>query len=126
MRSALGLSFKLPMRRSAWLALPLLLLALPPRLHGTIEATTMDEDEWMTRSANFARTLSTGDWRSTYQTGHPGVLTMWITTLTLGHPRTQALNGGPAGTRVGQSEDFMDALRTARPVFATLTAILAA
>ncbi len=42
---------------------------------------TPDEPRWLTRSANFYQALSTGDYASTYQREHPGVMVMWAGTL---------------------------------------------
>jgi hypothetical protein len=38
---------------------------------------TIDENNWVTRSANFFFALTNGDWAHTFQREHPGVTTMW-------------------------------------------------
>ncbi len=42
---------------------------------------TIDENRWLTRSANFQRALVHGEYAYTYQHGHPGVTIMWLGTL---------------------------------------------
>jgi len=42
---------------------------------------TIDENRWLTRSANFQRALVHGEYEYTYQHGHPGVTIMWLGTL---------------------------------------------
>jgi hypothetical protein len=118
----------MPTGRTVYLAVvPLLfLLALLPRLVGLGEATTEDEDQWVQRTGNFALALSRGQWRNTYQIGHPGVTTMWVTELALGRDRARAFAVQERGDRhVTQVEDFLPALRTARIPFAILSALLA-
>src|SRR5215213_9367561 len=123
---SLGWSTASPARSPASpLPLALLFLALLPRLLGAGEATTIDEDEWMSRSAVFTRSLSTGDWGRTYQSGHPGVIPMWLTNLTLGQSRARGLLDDAPVARIGQSREFLPALYAARPVFAILSALLA-
>jgi 4-amino-4-deoxy-L-arabinose transferase-like glycosyltransferase len=39
---------------------------------------TIDENRWLTRSANFQRALVHGEYIHTYQHGHPGVTIMWL------------------------------------------------
>ena len=45
--------------------------------------TTWDEPAWIHRSARFLVALSNGNWQNTLQTGHPGVITMWLGSLGL-------------------------------------------
>jgi hypothetical protein len=40
--------------------------------------TTTDEPLWHYRSGEFSRALDTDEWQYTYQSGHPGVVTMWL------------------------------------------------
>ena len=40
-----------------------------------------DESLWLCRSIGFHEALRAGDWRGTYQSEHPGVVTMWLGTL---------------------------------------------
>jgi hypothetical protein len=41
---------------------------------------TIDENKWVTRSANFYTALAQGDFADTFQQEHPGVTTMWAGT----------------------------------------------
>lgn len=50
---------------------------LIPRLGALGSFVTADEPAWGKRSAGFYYALSNGDYAATYQTGHPGVTTMW-------------------------------------------------
>lgn len=53
-------------------------LALAVRLPRLDAFITPDEMKWVCRSANFYRGLTRGDLTQTFQTGHPGVITMWL------------------------------------------------
>ena len=55
-----------------------LFLLAPLRFLALGRFVTADEPTWGKRSANFYYALSHGDFASTYQTGHPGVTTMWV------------------------------------------------
>jgi len=59
-------------------ALALVLLALVPRLQQLDAFVTPDEEKWVCRSVNFYRGLQSGVFQETLQTGHPGVITMWL------------------------------------------------
>ena len=59
------------------LSIVLFIAILAPRLVSIGQYSVADEGEWLERSANFYYALSTRDLARTYQTGHPGVLTMW-------------------------------------------------
>ena len=85
-------------------------------------AVTEDEDQWIARSGTFARALAMGDWRRTYLTGHPGVTTMWLTTLALGIERTSTFARGAGAPDVTVEPDFLPALQRARIPFAVLQA----
>lgn len=52
-------------------------LIVAPRLGALGSFVTADEPAWGKRSAGFYYALSNGDYSATYQTGHPGVTTMW-------------------------------------------------
>jgi len=58
-----------------------LALSLFLRLYGLDVFLSGDETKWVCRGVNFHAALARGDLRGTYQTGHPGVLTMWIGAL---------------------------------------------
>lgn len=52
-------------------------LFLAPRLPALGQFVTADEGTWGKRAASFYYALGDGDYAKTYQTGHPGVTTMW-------------------------------------------------
>ncbi|MEX1247207.1 MAG: glycosyltransferase family 39 protein [Anaerolineales bacterium] len=62
----------------SWL-LPILLLALflATRLPALGRFITTDEALWLRRSGNFYVAIANGDLAKTYQSPHPGVITMW-------------------------------------------------
>lgn len=63
--------------------LALFLVALLLRLWGLERFITLDEYLWVDRSRNFLQALLSGNWVETFQTGHPGVTTMWSGALGL-------------------------------------------
>lgn len=67
-------------------------LAALPRVAGRDAFLTPDEVLWLGRTWAFAEAWRTGDWPATYQSGHPGVTTMWLGWLGL------ALAGLPEGS----------------------------
>lgn len=69
------------------LCLAIFFLALLPRLGALDRYVTPDELRWVDRSIRFSTALSQGDFASTMQSGHPGVITMWLGSLgiRLGH-----------------------------------------
>jgi 4-amino-4-deoxy-L-arabinose transferase-like glycosyltransferase len=73
-RHALSPSFVL-------LCLAIFLLALLPRLGALDRYVTPDELRWVDRSLRFSTALSQGDFAATMQSGHPGVITMWLGSL---------------------------------------------
>jgi hypothetical protein len=105
----------------------LFVLGLLPRLAGVGEATTEDEDQWIQRSGNFARALASGRLEATYQVGHPGVTTMWVSSLALGQERVRQFASQERSERlVTQVDGFLSALHTARVSFAFLNTLLSA
>ncbi len=58
-----------------------LALSLFLRLHAIDIFLAGDETKWICRSINFHHALRNSDWPSTYQSEHPGVITMWTGTL---------------------------------------------
>jgi len=54
---------------------------LLPRLDSLGSFVTADEPTWGKRSANFYYALVKGNYADTFQTGHPGVITMWAGAL---------------------------------------------
>jgi len=70
-----------PTNRFTWvdlLLLGVLLIAfIAPRILALGRFVTADEPTWGKRAASFYYALTDGDFANTYQTGHPGVTTMW-------------------------------------------------
>ena len=68
--------------RPAWLAAALAValtaISLAVRLPRLDVFITPDELKWVCRSINFYRGLGDGNLAQTRQTGHPGVMTMWL------------------------------------------------
>jgi hypothetical protein len=66
---------------SRWISFlsPVVLLAifLAVRLPALGRFVTTDEALWLRRSANFYLAVSNGDWNKTFQSPHPGVITLW-------------------------------------------------
>ena len=107
------------------LAVVLVLLALP-RLFDTDRFVTTDELFWIGRSAAFGRALETGQLGQTFQTGHPGVTTMWTAWLGMGPGLARDLapsRRDVSRREVSQSPSFMPALAAARRAFGVVTAL---
>ncbi len=67
-----------PENRFAWLVpVGLLLVFLSIRAPALGRYVTTDEALWLRRSANFYYAVTNGDWAATFQSEHPGVVTMW-------------------------------------------------
>ncbi|MBN1401199.1 MAG: glycosyltransferase family 39 protein, partial [Anaerolineae bacterium] len=107
LRSAIGRHLRIHNR--IWdVVLALLLFGLSaglrlPRLDAFV---TADELKWVCRSTNFYRGLAAGDLELTRQTGHPGVITMWLGIPAMGiDPRSEALDpcGQPNYTAMVQA-----------------------
>lgn len=56
-------------------------MALLPRLSALDRYVTPDELRWVDRSIRFGQAISQHDWGATIQSGHPGVITMWLGSL---------------------------------------------
>ncbi|MFP3895677.1 MAG: ArnT family glycosyltransferase [Anaerolineales bacterium] len=70
------------MKKPAIIVLIIVLaLSLFLRLYAIDVFLAGDETKWICRSINFHNALVNGDWSSTYQSEHPGVMTMWTGTL---------------------------------------------
>ena len=81
----------------------------------------------MGRSGNFARGLARAEPRDTFQTGHPGVTTMWTAVASLGLEWTGAFAGGQrevARRDVLQQPDLLLALAQARRGTGLLTGLV--
>ncbi len=105
----------------------LLAIALLCRMGGLAGAVTEDEDQWMARAGNFASGLLNGDRGRTYQTGHPGVIPMWLITGSLGLERTAELSSrGRPDFVVTALPQFLPDLRQSRVPFLVLGGLLCA
>jgi 4-amino-4-deoxy-L-arabinose transferase-like glycosyltransferase len=125
-----------PGRRVAWagilLGVVLCFLSLMPRLVGLHTYVTTDELFWIGRAGNFATALSTGNPAGTFQTGHPGVTTMWAGLLGVGlndiqaYASTRAISTrtSVSRTEVSRAPNFLEDLAAARRVVAVSTALL--
>ena len=71
-----------PQRQQQWIVIALcfalVALSMTLRLRELDRFVTPDELKWVCRSINFYRGLRTGHLDETRQTGHPGVITMWL------------------------------------------------
>lgn len=95
---------------------------------------TIDENRWLTRSANFHRALAHGEYAHTYQHGHPGVTIMWLGTLGYLWRYPEYANDAPGEFGWENSEfeaylrtqehDALDLLEAGR-IFAVLTSVIA-
>lgn len=91
----------------------ILALSLFLRLYAVDVFLAGDETKWICRSIGFHHALKNGDWRSTYQAEHPGVVTMWLGTLAV--PLDEAgewvglcqETGGDKLTRVADNETLL-------------------
>jgi 4-amino-4-deoxy-L-arabinose transferase-like glycosyltransferase len=67
---------------TALLLFALAVLTLLPRTADLDDFYTIDEAyHWPDRVTRFSAALAAGNWGNTYQTGHPGVTTMWLGSL---------------------------------------------
>jgi hypothetical protein len=107
-------------------AVALFLLSLYPRAINVGGYLTTDEGNWMGRTALFARGLLDGDAVSTYQSGHPGVMTMWASLIGMGPERALALVEHVRPNGLEKAPDYLETLRLARRPFAVLTAFAVA
>ena len=100
----------------------LFLLTLYPRLINLDGYLTTDEGNWMGRTALFTRALRDGDPRGTYQSGHPGVMTMWTALVGMGPERALGLVPyAVVPDALEKAPDYLNSLHRARWPFAVLT-----
>ena len=108
----------------AGLLAALFVLAIGARLVGITLFITPDEDNWMRRTGNFAQGLAQGELRRTFQSGHPGVTTMWVALLGTG-PEVARLAGVTVQDHpVTRERGFMDLLIRARLAMVVVNAAL--
>jgi hypothetical protein len=103
-------------------ALGTFIVALYPRWINTGGYLTTDEGNWMGRTALFTRALVDGDPWGTYQSGHPGVMTMWLSLIGMGPERALALVEYVRPDGLEKAPNYLETLRLARRPFAVLTA----
>ena len=84
---------------------------------------TTDEGNWMGRTALFTKGLLTGDPASTYQSGHPGVMTMWESLLGMGPDRALALVEYVRPDGLEKAPNYLETLHLARRTFAIVTSL---
>ena len=99
-------------------------LALLPRLIGIDLFVTADETFWMRRAANFARAIERGQFERTYQSGHPGVTTMWVAWLGMGSGASSLESITEPDPTGGRRARFMELLVRARLAFAAANSAL--
>src|SRR5215212_10095362 len=104
----------------------LFLIALYPRMINLTGYLTTDEGNWMGRTALFTRALQTGDPAGTYQSGHPGVMTMWESLLGMGPDRALGLVEYVRPDGLEKAPDYLETLHLARRSFAVLTSLAVA
>ncbi|MCC6179053.1 MAG: hypothetical protein IT305_27400 [Chloroflexi bacterium] len=101
----------------------LFLMSLYPRAINLSGYLTTDEGNWMGRTALFARALQTGDPAGTYQSGHPGVMTMWLSLIGMGPDHALGLVEYVRPDGLEKAPGYLDTLHLARRSFAVLTAL---
>jgi hypothetical protein len=102
----------------------LFVLAIGARLVGLSLFITPDEDNWMRRAGNFTQAIHEGELERTFQSGHPGVTTMWIARLAVG-PEIERLAGVTVQDYpVTREPGFMDLLVQARIGFVLVNSAL--
>ncbi len=92
----------------------LFLLALVPRVLNGPRFVTPDEDNWMRRTGNFARALERGSLERTYQSGHPGVTTMWVAWLGIGSEASRLAGITAVSGPVTRLPEFPELVQRAR------------
>jgi hypothetical protein len=95
-------------------ALVLFLVALYPRAINLSGYLTTDEGNWMGRTALFTRALINGDPAGTYQSGHPGVMTMWSSLIGMGPERALALVEYVRPDGLEKAPNYLETLHLAR------------
>src|SRR5215212_1654929 len=104
-------------------AVVLFLLALYPRIINLSGYLTTDEGNWMGRTALFARALQIGDPAGTYQSGHPGVMTMWLSLIGMGPDRALGLVEYVRPDGLEKAPSYLETLHLARRAFAIVTSL---
>jgi hypothetical protein len=106
--------------------LAIFLMSLYPRMINLTGYLTTDEGNWMGRTALFTRGLLNNDPAATYQSGHPGVMTMWTSLIGMGPARALALVEHVRPDGLEKAPNYLDTVYQARRAFAVLTALAVA
>jgi hypothetical protein len=94
-----------------------------PRMAVVDAYLTTDEGNWMGRGALFARALANGDPLGTYQSGHPGVTTMWTVFASLGPQKALFLADYVRPDGLEKAPGYLELVRQARRPFTVLTSL---
>ena len=105
---------------SALLCLLLGLLAALPRLCDVGTPFTPDETVWFKRTSDFATAVLDANAPATYQTGHPGVATMWIAGLAMGLDDARDMGGDRLSLTEPRGQADYHAARAAMALTATV------
>jgi hypothetical protein len=105
------------------LAIVLFALAYIPRTMILGAYLTTDEGNWMGRTALFTQGLINGDPYATYQSGHPGVTTMWTALAGMGVEHALGLVEYVRPDGLEKAPDYFDTLRQARKWFPAVTSL---
>ncbi len=108
------------------LAVVLFALAYIPRTMILGAYLTTDEGNWMGRTALFTQGLLNGDPYGTYQSGHPGVTTMWTALAGMGVDHALGLVQYVRPDGLEKAPDYLDTLRQARKWFPAVTSLAVA
>ena len=101
----------------------LFLLSLYPRAINVGGYLTTDEGNWMGRTALFTRALVQGDPAGTYQSGHPGVMTMWLSLIGMGSERALGLVDYVRPDGLEKAPGYLETLRLARWPFVVTSSL---
>lgn len=101
----------------------LFLTSLIPRLAVVNAYLTTDEGNWMGRTALFARALRDGQPLGTYQSGHPGVTTMWTVLAGLGSEQAIDLAEYVRPDGLEKAPNYLELLRQGRRGFPFVTSL---
>jgi len=119
-------------RINVGLAILVFVVALALRLPTLDRFTTPDEPKWVCRSVGFHLALRSGEFEKTLQTGHPGVLTMWVGVPAMGSRlegdwlelcQGPSLADSMSGLTSQQGAELAERLFAARRGVALLTAL---
>lgn len=104
-------------------AVALFLVAFVPRVVALSAYLTTDEGNWMGRAALFGQGLVRNDPMATYQSGHPGVTTMWTALAGMGLDRALGLAEYVRPDGLEKAPYYLETLRLARRGFPIITSL---